>query len=86
MRRFVVYEVWTRSKVVTARLHEPGAPPAPGLTLCNWHAVEAGSDADDVLDRIHRMAAGGGEGGVESSASLLARVEGLVMLHRRGRA
>lgn len=46
MKRFVVYEVWTRSYVVNAdtegeALDEMPSVGAGGpLSLCNWHAVE----------------------------------------------
>ncbi len=45
MPRFVVYEVWTRHRIVEARsieeAYEQDMPPVPlGMNLCNWHAVE----------------------------------------------
>jgi hypothetical protein len=43
--KFVVYEVWTRSRVITADDLEDamlkGEPkPVLGMTLSNWHAVD----------------------------------------------
>lgn len=48
MKRFVVYEIWTRSKIVEARSEgealEKHVPIADGLpsefSLSNWHAHE----------------------------------------------
>lgn len=46
VRKFVIYEVWTRSKIVSARNYATAlaendpVPPADDLDLCNWHAVE----------------------------------------------
>lgn len=47
MPRFVVYEVWTRARVVEAEdfnhAYIVGEPkPLEGLNLCNWHVVPAG--------------------------------------------
>lgn len=45
MPKYVVYEVWTRSRVVDADsqsdAYDKSEPPArAGLSLCNWHVVE----------------------------------------------
>jgi len=44
--KFVVYEVWTRSRVIEApdahSAYELGEPvPEADLSLCNWHVVPA---------------------------------------------
>ena len=46
MMKFVVYEVWTRHKIVEApslevayRISEPDVLPIPETYLCNWHIV-----------------------------------------------
>lgn len=39
--KYVVYEVWTRARVVEGRPSEENAPaPIEGMHLCNWHIVE----------------------------------------------
>lgn len=42
--KFVVYEVWTRSRIIDAddthEAYNEGEPvPIDGLSLCNWHVV-----------------------------------------------
>jgi hypothetical protein len=40
-KRYVVYEVWTRSRVVDSGRYEDNEPvPILGMSLCNWHIVE----------------------------------------------
>ncbi len=44
-KKFVIYEVWTRSYIVEANsahkaLEKAPEQPTEDLTLCNWHAVE----------------------------------------------
>jgi quinol monooxygenase YgiN len=46
-KTFVMYEVWTKSRVVKAKdeytaydRFRPKTPEGSGLNLCNWHAVE----------------------------------------------
>lgn len=46
LKKFIVYELWTTSRVVEARDVEEAyrkSEPAPrrGLNLSNWHVVEA---------------------------------------------
>lgn len=45
MPKYVVYEVWTRSRVIDADsesdAYDKGEPAArAGMNLCNWHVVE----------------------------------------------
>ncbi len=43
MPKFVVYEVWTKARVVEAETasmaYQPGPESVPGMNLCNWHVV-----------------------------------------------
>ena len=64
MKTFVVYEVWTRSRVVAAlseddalERHSP-APAAGDLSLANWYAVEVplASGGDGRLRAVPRTA------------------------------
>lgn len=52
MSRFVIYEVWTTSRVVEAEdqesaleAHEP--EDRNGMSLCNWHAVPVPDVSED---------------------------------------
>ena len=44
-KTFVVYEVWTRSRIIKAKdysdaLRKSAPKPIPGLNLSNWHGKE----------------------------------------------
>lgn len=62
LRTFVVYEVWTRAKIVRA-VDESAAldlatPPARrGLSLCNWHAHEVKAGHAPGADARRRLVA-----------------------------
>ncbi len=48
MKKFFVYEVWTRAKVVEAAdvqdaYNRAEPEPIEGMMLCNWHAVDIDS-------------------------------------------
>lgn len=46
MKQFVVYEVWTRSRLIEAEdeehAYDVGSPQVneDGMNLCNWHVIE----------------------------------------------
>lgn len=62
-QKFVIYEVWTRSRVVEAESHdaalEKNEPePIEGMSLCNWHAVTVDPPEEMDLDAIVEDSAG----------------------------
>lgn len=54
MPKFVVYEVWTRARVVereTASMaYDPPPEPVPGMNLCNWHVVAVNPEDAEVTE------------------------------------
>lgn len=52
MNRYVVYEVWTRHRIVEALSDESALEEmpehVPGMNLANWYAVDLGATAGAV--------------------------------------
>jgi len=51
--KFVVYEVWTRARIIEAdnqhEAYDVGEPtPHADLSLCNWHVVPIDGQLDEV--------------------------------------
>lgn len=53
MPRYVVYEVWTKSRIIEAanvhEAYEVGAPEPQGVkdfNLCNWHVVNIEEESE----------------------------------------
>ena len=56
--KFVVYEVWTKSRIVEAKTQEDAVidyeiVPIEGLSLCNWHAVPVTDTLEGLRDDPH---------------------------------
>lgn len=69
MPKFVVYEVWTKARVVEAETasmaYQPPPDPKPhdeyGMNLCNWHVVAVNPEDAEETDSTPAVNEGGND-------------------------